>query len=39
MSPAEALAETEQMTAASVTAALSVMKPWQAADIVQVIHL
>ncbi|KAL3160912.1 hypothetical protein ABBQ38_009304 [Trebouxia sp. C0009 RCD-2024] len=35
MSPDEALAETEQMTAASVTAALSAMKPWQAADIVQ----
>lgn len=39
MSPDEALAETEQMTAASVTAALSAMKPWQAADIVQVVHL
>lgn len=36
MSPAEALAETEQMTATSVSAALSAMKPWQAADIVQV---
>ena len=36
MSPAGALAETEQMTAASVSAALSTMKPWQAAEIVQV---
>lgn len=36
MSPAEALAETEQMTATSVSAALSAMKPWQAAEIVQV---
>ena len=36
MSPADALAETEQMTAASVSAALSAMKPWHAAEIVQV---
>ena len=32
----EALAETEQMTAASVSAALSAMKPQQAASIIQV---
>ena len=32
----EVLAETEQMTAASVSAALSVMKPQQAANIIQV---
>ena len=36
MSPADALAETEQMTATSVSAALSAMKPWQAAEILQV---
>jgi flagellar motility protein MotE (MotC chaperone) len=35
----EALAETEQMTAASVSAALSAMKPEQAAQLVQVMHL
>ena len=33
----EALAETEQMTAASVSAALSAMKPLQAASIIQVL--
>ncbi len=34
----EALSETEQMTAASVSAALSAMKPEQAAQLVQVVH-
>ena len=34
----EALSETEQMTAASVSAALSAMKPEQAAQLVQVGH-
>lgn len=34
----EALSETEQMTAASVSAALSAMKPEQAAQLVQVAH-
>lgn len=36
MEPAAALAETEQMTAADVSAALSAMKPYQAAEIIQV---
>lgn len=34
----EALSETEQMTAASVSAALSAMKPEQAAQLLQVVH-
>ena len=36
MEPADALAETEQMTAIDMAAALSSMKAHQAADIIQV---
>lgn len=36
MDSADALAETEQMTAVDMSAALSAMKPHQAADIIQV---